>query len=579
MRALQRFLLLIVLWFVAAVSSAAAQGPVPLADRLCSLSNDGSVTAQQAVARATDFNCEKSQFNTPARHYWVRAEIADITPEIASPVLRLRVARQNTITAILEFEDGETETLIYGSDEIKASWRSPTYASFPLTQSNGKIATSLLIGVERPWDPWNLADLNIISAEADLAEHHKSYLANAVFCALLAAPLLLHICLFFVLRVRFILIHVIALTATIVMQVLWGGVIFDIAPFVSVNGRSILAHLCIALIMAAICLLIRDICEPGKLSPRLSNMLLYSSIFSVTATSLIIAISPRLPVIGSILFHLVVLVCVIAVVTSLASAAFKGSWTARGLCLGTVGFVFIALARIINSTGLVDNVPTFDHGLYAAAFVDAVVMSAIVVHRAFKMRREHELAVIENTLLFKAARIDPLTELLNRRALEEDFETLLSQKERRRNVYSMLIIDVDHFKTVNDTFGHDGGDLCLKQISALFRSACRPDDLCARIGGEEFVFILSTPTPDDALSFAERLRERVSQFEFGEPNAPIGRLTISVGVTDIPRGPTIRFEDVYQMADKALYTAKKTGRNRVINAANMTNISLAKRVA
>ncbi|MEL8056397.1 MAG: hypothetical protein AAGK66_09600, partial [Pseudomonadota bacterium] len=75
------------------------------------------MTAQQAVARATDFNCEKSQFNTPARHYWVRADIADITPEIASPVLRLRVARQNTITAILEFEDGETETLIYGSDE------------------------------------------------------------------------------------------------------------------------------------------------------------------------------------------------------------------------------------------------------------------------------------------------------------------------------------------------------------------------------------------------------------------------------------------------------------------------------
>ena len=124
-----------------------------------------------------------------------------------------------------------------------------------------------------------------------------------------------------------------------------------------------------------------------------------------------------------------------------------------------------------------------------------------------------------------------------------------------------------------------GVQTCALPICALFRSACRPDDLCARIGGEEFVFILSTPTPDDALSFAERLRERVSQFEFGEPNAPIGRLTISVGVTDIPRGSTIRFEDVYQMADKALYTAKKTGRNRVINAANMTNISLAKRVA
>lgn len=579
MRTLQRFLLCVFLCFAAAISSAAAQDAVPLADRLCSLANDGSVTAQQAATRAADFNCEKSQFNTPARHYWVRAEIADITTEILSPVLRLRVARQDTITAILEFQDGETETLIYGSDEIKANWRSPTYASFPLTNLSGDMATSILIGVERPWDPWNLADLNIIGAEADVAEHYKSYLANAVFCALLAAPLLLHLCLFLVLRIRFILIHVIALAATIVMQMLWGGVIFDIVPFVSVNARSILAHLCIALIMAAICLLIRDICEPGKLSPRLSKMLLFTSVFSVAATTLIIAISPRLPVIGSLLFHMVVLLCILAVVISLVSAAFKGSWTARGLCLGTVGFVFVAMARIVNSTGLVDNVPTFDHGLYAAAFVDAVVMSAIVIHRAFKLRREHERAVIENTLLFRAARIDPLTELLNRRALEEDFEKLLGQKERRRQVHSMLIVDIDHFKTVNDTFGHDGGDLCLKQVSELFRAACRPHDICARIGGEEFVFILTTPSFGDALSFAERLRESVSQFEFGQPRDPIGHLTISVGVARIPNSTTIRFEDVYQAADRALYTAKTTGRNRVINAANMTNISLARHVA
>ena len=579
MRALQRFLLCVFLCFAAAISSAAAQESVPLADRLCSLANDGSVTAQQAATRATDFNCKKSQFNTPARHYWVRAEIADITANIASPVLRIRVARQNTISAILEYQDGKTETLIYGSDEVKANWRSPTYASFPLADSNGETATSILIGVERPWDPWNLADLNIMSAEADLAEHHRSYLANAVFCALLAAPLLLHLCLFFVLRIRFILIHVIALAATIVMQILWGGVIFDIFPFVSVNARSILAHLCIALIMAAICLLIRDICEPGTLGPRLSRMLLYSSVFSVTATTVIIAISPRLPVIGSLLFHMVVLLCILAVVISLVSAAFKGSWTARGLCLGTVGFVVIALARILNSTGLFNNVPTFDHGLYAAAFVDAVVMSAIVVHRAFKLRREHELAVIENTLLFKAARIDPLTELLNRRALEEDFETLLGQKERRRQVHTMLIVDIDHFKTVNDTFGHDGGDLCLKQVGELFRAACRPNDICARIGGEEFVFILTTQSLDDALSFAERLRESVSQFEFGQPSDPIGHLTISVGIARIPNSAITCFEDVYQTADRALYTAKTTGRNRVINAATMTNISLARKIA
>jgi diguanylate cyclase (GGDEF)-like protein len=546
---------------------------------MCVLANNDDVSRSQAIAQADTFKCEGNRFNSPAKHYWISAQIADITSATTDPVLRIRIARQDTITLIVNYADAPSQERVYGSDDIKANWRAPSYVSLNLNGPNGEIAESILVGVDRPWDPWNLADMNIMSAQADLAGHNTSYLANAVFCALLMAPLILHLGLFMVLRIRFIMIHVMGLAAIIITQLLWSGIAFDLVPFLSVNARSVLAHMSIALLMCVVCLLIRDICEPEKLGPRISKALLLCSITMPAIALTVLALSPRLPMVGSLLFHAAVMLCVVTVVISLLVASIRGSWTARGLCFATIGFVIVALSRIINSLGIFETMPSFDHGFFAAAFIDAVVMSVIVISKALHMRRQHDVAMMENAVLFKAARIDPLTQLLNRRALEEDFQTLIKQSERRSQVSSIFVIDIDHFKTVNDTFGHDGGDLCLKQMSAIFQQVCRIGDSCARIGGEEFVILATTPNIDDAMALAERIRDTVSEYNFGNHSAEIGRLTVSIGLARIPRASTTTLDEVFHTADKALYAAKQTGRNRVVNAAKMPDVARVKKTA
>lgn len=150
------------------------------------------------------------------------------------------------------------------------------------------------------------------------------------------------------------------------------------------------------------------------------------------------------------------------------------------------------------------------------------------------------------------AQSDPLTGLANRRALEAAL-TVLEQADRP---YSVLALDIDHFKRVNDTHGHDVGDEALKQIAALLRQYSRSEDLACRSGGEEFILLLPETSPETAQVIAERIRSAVEATELPQ----VGRLTLSIGVAHSGNDP----DAVIKAADKRLYCAKQSGRNRVV---------------
>lgn len=559
------WVLVIVAVMAATVPTADAQ-TVKLNSATCTLPNAGDVSLQEALAANGQFTCDKGKFETPAKHYWVKAEIDDLVADIADPVMRVRVARQGDFELHVAYADSPTKTLRYTSDEVKANWRGPSHTAFPLIGPNGEMPISIVLGVDKPWDPWNLADITVMPSDEDAALHTRSYIADAVFCALLLAPFVLHLVFYLLLRIRFILFHLVGISAMLVTQVLWGGIIFDLVPAVDIVTRSALAHMAIAVLTCAACLLIRDLIDLKYLGPTAHRALLWAGFTTVALTSAVLVVAPLIPVYGSLVFHFGILLAVIAAVGSLIVAAVRKSWIAWGLLLGTTGFSVIAIIRILNSMGLFVGLPTFDYEFYAAAFLDSIIMSIIVVGRALQMRKERDLAVLENALLFKTARTDPLTGLLNRRALEETFAEITQQPERRRQHWAMAVIDIDHFKRINDLHGHDGGDLCLQQFSQLLKETCRDGDYCARIGGEEFVILLSINSLREAEQFGERLRLATEQQSFGTATASVTDLTISIGIARIPRLGTQTFETVYRSADQALYAAKTNGRNRVIIA-------------
>ena len=169
---------------------------------------------------------------------------------------------------------------------------------------------------------------------------------------------------------------------------------------------------------------------------------------------------------------------------------------------------------------------------------------------------------LRNAQLFEEmehrARTDFLTGLPNHRFFQATLSTELTRAQRHNHPLSLLIVDLDFLKDVNDRFGHPTGDTVIRSVGAAIRGSCRDFDFAARYGGEEFTVILPETPLTGAIKVAERIRERISLMEF----PGMGHVTASIGVANYPVN-ALGKEDLIRVADQALYTAKNNGRNRV----------------
>jgi diguanylate cyclase (GGDEF)-like protein len=173
---------------------------------------------------------------------------------------------------------------------------------------------------------------------------------------------------------------------------------------------------------------------------------------------------------------------------------------------------------------------------------------------------------IIHPMLVAQSRIDAKTGLLNVSTWEREAESELSRSARTRTPMALALVDIDHFKAVNDTYGHLVGDRVLKALADTLTRQLRDYDRAGRFGGEEFVLLLAQATEKDACRIAERLRKHVSEMAVpvsDSPGAVCVRLTISVGVTAMAPGHTRELTDMLAAADSALYQAKQNGRNKV----------------
>ncbi|WP_439133861.1 GGDEF domain-containing protein [Pseudomaricurvus sp.] len=201
-------------------------------------------------------------------------------------------------------------------------------------------------------------------------------------------------------------------------------------------------------------------------------------------------------------------------------------------------------------------------------------LGEIVFHRS-KRFNEHEMAVIEsllstlvcplrNALLYRdalqSALRDPLTGVGNRVALDQAHEREVQLAARHKQPLSLLAIDIDHFKSINDRYGHSSGDDVIRQIAQSIKAVTRCTDLVFRYGGEEFVVLLNKTALNGAHVIAERIRQHVESLRIESYGAQIST-TISIGISTLNRNNTDSM--LFQRADAALYKAKQLGRNRV----------------
>jgi len=160
---------------------------------------------------------------------------------------------------------------------------------------------------------------------------------------------------------------------------------------------------------------------------------------------------------------------------------------------------------------------------------------------------------------------DPLTGLYNRRYLQEILEREIRRAVRSDQPLGILMLDLDHFKKFNDTYGHEAGDSVLREAATFLSKNIRAEDIVCRFGGEEFVVILPTATLEASKSRAERLRAKIRELTVLHHGESVGAISVSVGVAAVPQHGTSS-KEVLEAADAALYRAKNAGRDRVMVA-------------
>jgi diguanylate cyclase (GGDEF)-like protein len=220
-------------------------------------------------------------------------------------------------------------------------------------------------------------------------------------------------------------------------------------------------------------------------------------------------------------------------------------FSSRGIVLGvaiTLGLMF-GVALSADASAVADNPPLLvmpAAAVIAVAILSSALMRSDVEHRS------------------KAA-LDSLTGMLNRKALQHRVEELRQQSEIAEAPIGLIVIDIDHFKAVNDSVGHAVGDAVLKDVAYIIRKDLRAFELAYRLGGEEFVILLPGSDAMHCMTLAGRLRDAVAATRFAHDVT----VTISCGVSVSPAGFPLDYESLFENADAAMYDAKRHGRNRV----------------
>lgn len=242
-----------------------------------------------------------------------------------------------------------------------------------------------------------------------------------------------------------------------------------------------------------------------------------------------------------------------------AVAAWRGSRYAAIFLLGWLPLLGVTVLGSLQLYGLARHWTWASDAALAAGAFEAIVLSLGLAERAASVRRQRDQAQA-------LADLDPLTEVLNRRAWKQQVQSLIGPVGPG---LSVLFLDIDRFKQVNDRVGHDGGDRVLVKFVAVLRRAVRERNLVGRYGGEEFVVALPATTPAQARTVAERiragLREEASSAAVGDSDIPI---TVSVGVATLRPGESL--DGLLRRADAAVYVAKERGRDCVVVAEEAT---------
>ncbi|MEM9529361.1 MAG: GGDEF domain-containing protein [Pseudomonadota bacterium] len=257
-----------------------------------------------------------------------------------------------------------------------------------------------------------------------------------------------------------------------------------------------------------------------------------------------------------------VCMAMVAVITAVTSVSLRGGNQVIWMYPATIALFYLlkpkeaAMTSVIAILAVLPVVLRLPDPGHTAIFLAslAVTISLSIAFAALTAEQQRELHAI--TLM------DPLTGTGNRRAMDGTLSQVIAQAQSDNQPFVLMMLDLDHFKSVNDVHGHVAGDEVLREVAATIKANIRPTDSCFRAGGEEFVIVAAGATLKQASKLAERLRVAISETPYGGADgADTFYVTASLGLAEYTQGETR--DALYKRADDALYEAKRLGRNRL----------------
>jgi diguanylate cyclase (GGDEF)-like protein len=406
----------------------------------------------------------------------------------------------------------------------------------------------------------DITDMATYQAQ-DLTHVRLTTLFSSVqFTMILAA-----LCLWLVLRDR-VLLYFIGYTGCQLMnQLLMSGEMYELP------GGSLLVPLgthapwlFVALSAPLLFSFILEFCELRQITPRPARALGYMRWpYVLIAALLCFPFAERMHLLASA-YNLWFIVTSLWALATIVLAASRHGRQARFFLVAWLPQVLLTVVRLGQVLLALDQPRWLEYGLPFATAFCSIVVTIGLADLSLRARRERDVA-------HHLADHDALTGLLNRRALVARLHEAVSQARPQHQPLALIFLDMDHFKSVNDRYGHQTGDACLRAVAAAIADELRPTDSLGRYGGEEFVALLPATTHEQAMAVGERIRRSIESLHVHARGNSL-QTTISMGVASLT-GPADTADDLIARADAALYRAKTLGRNCVVAHTPLTAVA------
>ena len=541
------------LWFIAVLmivvgSGTAAHAGIPLTTCVAPLVSTSS------AAPDPKYDCGGAQNRSGSGDFAVQLRFAPVQASPEDPlVLRTTSVWQGSERLVFRYGDGTTAQLGFNSANARHFMTIGAIFEFPIPTRAAPL-TGIQIEVKDSAN-WRgvVVGAHLMTASQSYRLHSWLVALYAAFGGLSLALLAYNLALWSVLRHRFQLSYAAMVSALMAYTFTSSSIAMLIIPSLANNDRLRLNYVFLILAAVAAIRFMADFFGPSVFGPRLRRT---AAVVCTTALVSALAFALLAPWQGYWLdrFYFVSGAAALLLVVPILYAAWRVKVRNLGLfILAWSAPIAVTIARVAYGMGLIDYSFWLDNGNLIALSVESLLSIMLIVSRLRELSSERDKAKAGELSALRLASSDPLTGLLNRRAF-------IHHAIGRTEPHRLFLIDIDHFKAINDRIGHDAGDDVLREVSQAIQQ-CRPDDsLAVRLGGEEFALLvplrLQGQCPPDRLLAAIRQRDMPMNW----------KVTVSVGFVD---GRITSEEDwrrLYRLADTALYRAKADGRDRACRA-------------